>query len=87
MHYPTHGLSKEQRASLTGRYAKCPLCKRKFLKGLPARLDHDHQTGAPRGVVCHDCNIALGWIRDNPATAERMARYLREGNPFQDLGG
>jgi nitrate/TMAO reductase-like tetraheme cytochrome c subunit len=40
-------------------------------------VDHDHRTKINRGILCHDCNLALGLIRDNPAIAELMAAYLR----------
>ena len=40
-------------------------------------VDHDHTTNENRGILCQNCNIALGLIKDDPVTAEVMAAYLR----------
>lgn len=41
------------------------------------RVDHDHASGAVRALLCHSCNCALGYGRDDPALLERAAKYLR----------
>jgi len=41
-----------------------------------AHLDHDHETGRIRGLLCPPCNLALGQLRDNPATLRRLMAYL-----------
>jgi hypothetical protein len=40
------------------------------------RWDHDHATRKFRGWLCHGCNCALGFARDNPATLRGLAAYL-----------
>lgn len=40
-------------------------------------IDHDHETGAVRGLLCYRCNNALGLYQDDPALLERAASYLR----------
>lgn len=40
-------------------------------------VDHDHGTGAVRGLLCNTCNRAVGFIRDNPDRAKRMMDYLQ----------
>ena len=42
-------------------------------------LDHCHETGAIRGILCLSCNQALGKFREDPALLEAAARYLRQG--------
>lgn len=40
-------------------------------------VDHDHQTGAVRDLLCHGCNVALGMVKDSPELCEKLAKYLR----------
>ena len=39
-------------------------------------IDHCHTKGAFRGLLCGDCNRALGLFHDNPDTLRRAADYL-----------
>ena len=39
-------------------------------------VDHDHETGRVRGILCNGCNMALGYVRDSPATLRALAEYL-----------
>jgi len=40
-------------------------------------VDHNHATGVVRGLICHNCNIAIGHLKDDPVKAESVASYLR----------
>lgn len=40
-------------------------------------IDHNHRTGKVRGILCNNCNIALGAVQDNYLLLERAAIYLR----------
>jgi hypothetical protein len=39
-------------------------------------VDHDHKSGYVRGLLCHQCNWALGILGDDPALLRRAAEYL-----------
>ncbi len=42
----------------------------------PLVVDHCHRTGALRGLLCNNCNVALGLLRDSPALIQSLAGYL-----------
>ena len=39
-------------------------------------IDHCHTTKEVRGILCHNCNTALGLIKDNKQTLQNMLDYL-----------
>jgi len=39
-------------------------------------VDHDHETDKNRGLLCNDCNIALGWFHDDVQILANAIRYL-----------
>ena len=43
-----------------------------------AVVDHDHETGAVRGILCGRCNTILGRAQDNTELLAKMIRYLDE---------
>ncbi len=40
------------------------------------RIDHDHETGRVRGLLCASCNTAMGLFKDAPAVLLNAVRYL-----------
>lgn len=56
---------------------RCPLCGKKFGRGRPACIDHDHKTFEVRGLLCSPCNWEIGVLHDNLSWLEAAARYLR----------
>lgn len=42
----------------------------------PLAVDHNHQTGEVRGLLCHQCNLVVGNARDDPVTLRKLADYL-----------
>ncbi|WP_067638010.1 endonuclease VII domain-containing protein [Actinomadura latina] len=47
-------------------------------------VDHDHSTGAVRGLACSGCNTGMGQLRDDPITLRRAADYV-EGRLVQTV--
>lgn len=56
----------------------CAICHREPKGGVFA-VDHDHETGAIRGLLCQShCNRALGLFRDDPEIMRRAIEYLEK---------
>jgi len=51
----------------------CEVCSRPLDK---VCIDHCHTTGKVRGVLCNNCNTALGLVGDNVATLSKLIQYL-----------
>ena len=39
-------------------------------------IDHCHSSGKVRGMLCHKCNTALGFLGDNPDKIAGLLEYL-----------
>lgn len=51
---------------------KCAICG--CVKKLG--LDHEHITNKLRGLLCHNCNVALGLLNENITSINNMLKYL-----------
>ena len=49
-------------------------------------VDHNHETGEVRGLLCSDCNRLIGRLHDNPAALQRLAAYLIDPPARKVLG-
>lgn len=61
-----------------GRCAIC-LCRLVDDGSRHTHVDHDHTTGEVRGLLCADCNVALGRFKDDPVAMRRAADYVELG--------
>jgi hypothetical protein len=67
---------EEYDAILEAQDGVCALCECPPTRGISLHVDHDHGTGAIRGLLCVRCNNALGLFRENPDLLKRAARYV-----------
>ena len=55
----------------------CAICQREPGQ-LGLCIDHDHETGEVRGVICSPCNSGLGLFQDDPEFLRAAAAYIED---------
>ena len=68
-----YGLTPEQVEAMSiAQGGQCAVCKKPIEK---FHIDHNHNTGAVRGLLCHRCNVRIGgW--DDEAWLSSALRYM-----------
>lgn len=81
----TYGLAPGEYAQLLEQQdGRCAICRRKP-RNRRLAVDHDHNTGAVRGLLCHTCNhYVLRFIEGDPIACHSAALYI--GNIARDYG-
>lgn len=68
-----YGLTEERyQEMLEAQVGRCAIC----LVARAEHVDHDHETGRVRALLCFNCNAALGQFKDRPDALRRAAAYL-----------
>lgn len=55
--------------------SRCKICD---LETTGLVVDHCHNSGEVRGLLCSNCNKGLGLFKDSPERMERAAQYIIE---------
>ena len=84
----TYGITVEEYdAMLAAQGGGCAICGAAPREDISLHVDHDHATGAPRGLLCFRCNNALGDFGDDRDRLIAAAAYLFEHDPeMAELG-
>jgi hypothetical protein len=69
-----YGLTPQTFGVLLGQQEGCCAICAKILTA--THTDHDHKTGAVRGLLCPGCNRGLGAFRDSPSAMRAAADYI-----------
>lgn len=74
----TYGLAPGQYEEMLNlQNGVCAICGYECPTGYRLSVDHNHETGEVRGLLCLYCNRAIGNLRDDPNLADKTASYLR----------
>jgi hypothetical protein len=75
-----YGLTLEDYdAMLENQNGVCAICnKEETTKNKNLFVDHDHQTGKVRSLLCNNCNSGLGQFNDNVNLLESAVLYLKK---------
>ncbi len=71
-----YGITNEEYAELLEKTnSKCYICKKLLSKPC---VDHDHTNGQVRGILCSNCNLAIGLLYDNIEILQSAIDYLKD---------
>ena len=75
-----YGLTEQQfEALLLAQQCLCAICQVLMQKPV---VDHDHETGKARGILCPRCNAGLGMFQDRREVILRAATYLMSNSSY-----
>lgn len=71
-----YGLSGDEYKAIH-RFQKglCAICNKPCSSGQRLSVDHDHDLGEVRGLLCRGCNTCLGWYEKNRVAANRYLAH------------
>jgi len=73
-----HGISEAAfHTMVEAQGGKCAICAQPPKRGR-LHIDHNHQTGAVRGLLCSPCNTGLGLFAENPQNLNSAISYLQK---------
>lgn len=73
-----YGITLEQYEAMLESQGGCAICTAQPAAGGVLDVDHCHDTGRVRGLLCNPCNRAIGLLRHDMALIEKAVAYLGE---------
>lgn len=82
-----YGITPDQtRELLQNQKNSCAICKKQFSIGksgvLHFMVDHCHQYGYIRGLLCVSCNNGIGLFKDDPELLITASKYVENWKPI-----
>ena len=84
-----YGISvDEYKSLLANQNFACPICEVEISETLgykekrPVVVDHNHDTGEVRGILCSMCNLVLGHARESTNILYKAIVYLSERGAY-----
>ncbi|MXY46853.1 MAG: endonuclease [Chloroflexi bacterium] len=69
----------EEHGPAEGDLWQCPICRKYSIAYVNVKIvvDHDQETGMPRGIICDSCNTGLGRFKNGENLLDDAMEYLR----------
>ena len=72
----------EWQAQLITQDNKCAICEKTFESQKHTVVDHCHESGEVRGLLCRQCNTGIGMLGDSKEVLSKAIKYL-ESNVWE----
>lgn len=71
-----YGITMETRDKMLADQGGCAICHCTEPDSRGWAVDHCHEGGQVRGILCHPCNLILGYAKDNTTVLKNAIHYL-----------
>lgn len=72
-----YGISPEDfQGMLEAQAGLCAICCEPMRPGRWTHVDHNHETGRVRGLLCHSCNLGIGHLKEDPLRFDAASSYV-----------
>lgn len=72
-----YGISLEEYEAYRLTFSEfCGICGKPEKQNRRLSLDHDHKTKRIRGLLCHNCNVAIGLLQESPELFRKALEYI-----------
>lgn len=79
-----YGITVDQyEAMLVAQDGVCAICKKEDTRGTRLCVDHDHETGENRRLLCKACNLVIGYAHEDTEVLRNAIIYLES---FKEQG-
>lgn len=69
---------EEYEQMLKNQNSVCWICQKKCETNYALAVDHDHKTGNIRGLLCKNCNTAIGMFKEDVDVIMRAIEYIKK---------
>lgn len=78
-----YGLSLEEFNQMyVNQDGKCAICEDNMIVGTKScNVDHNHETGKVRALLCGNCNAGIGLLKDSIEVTKKATKYLEKYKP------
>jgi hypothetical protein len=60
----------------------CYICKEECSSGHKLSVDHSHETGEVRALLCKSCNYLVGLVENKSNLIDEVAKYIQQGGDY-----
>lgn len=79
------GVKRAEIQALRATSSVCEICGNPPAATKRLAIDHDHDTGKLRGMLCHTCNLGLGAFKDNEVLLHKAFFYLTKHKQVREI--
>jgi hypothetical protein len=73
--WKSNGLDPDKAQEAYDSTDRCCVCD-SFVTGSKKHVDHEHGSSLPRGILCNECNTAIGQMHEDVKIMEKAIEYL-----------